>query len=137
MIVRHALRYASKNIQVPYYYGLRGGLELVASSITNIDNKSRRNAIDSAFPAKKHFFPISKHAIVDKWGPDIIPQIQELNTDGVWTSFHCLRIGFEPVPEDNPVVVLIMVKEGSMDKMNGAELVQQVSLMSVQGPLVT
>jgi len=79
-----------------YYHGIRGGLGLLASTISR--HAWPRNPIDTGYTGKKHFFPVGNHPIADKWETKILPLILPLNTLGSWLSIHCLRVGFETNP---------------------------------------
>jgi hypothetical protein len=98
-------------------------MALVASTISSIRCLAPRDGLDLGFIAKKCTFTVRRHPIVDRWELDILPRLRNLNSERNWTSMHCIHVGIEPVPDENLVVILVLVKPTSLEPEKGELLV--------------
>ena len=119
-----------------YYVDLRGRPKLVARSSNQpwirpwveADHDGLASPFSHEY-AKKQVFTVGKHPLRQKLEGglrDSVLQVLSTLKPKKWISVDYLRIGYEPVEADNPVVILITVEKDQIEYDEAKRVVDEI-----------
>ena len=109
----------------PYYYGLHSNLELIATTLQPAQTARPINSLDSGYPAKKALSVVGDHPFHKHFETSVACRTTASLSSTEWLSIIVIRLGYLHT-KDDPLVVLIKVKSGTVKPGPGEQLVKNI-----------
>jgi hypothetical protein len=111
-----------------YYQGLPGNPQLLARGTKQLPIEEDPYG-NLEYASKKAFAVEVKHDLAVKLNEGLRATIREIlgtMNPNKWISTDFLRIGYSPKATDNPVIILVTVEQGSIDKVEAKRIVEEL-----------